>query len=219
MRRFGVIGLGNFGFYAAKTFAEEGVEVIAIDTNADRVNSIAEFVEQAVVADASDIEVLRKLEIANTDAVIISTGESMQQSILITMFLKELDAANVIVKAISEDHARVLEKVGADKVVMPEKETAIKTARSLSTPNMIDFVPLMEDYMIAEISPGKALLGKSLEQSELRSKYHVQLLAIKEVLPDRFIFVPPADYRFKDSDIIVILGRKESIDKLRGEDR
>ena len=135
------------------------------------------------------------------------------------MFLKELGAPTVIVKAISEDHARVLDKVGADKVVMPEKETAIKTARSLSTPNMIDFVPLMEDYIIAEISPGKTLLGKTLEESELRSKYHVQLLAIKEVLPDRFIFVPPSDFRFKDSDIIVILGRKENIDRLRGEDR
>lgn len=219
MKRFAVIGLGNFGFYAAKTFSEEGVEVIAIDTNAERVNAAAEFVEQAVVANASDIEVLQKLELADTEAVIISTGESMQQSILITMFLKELNARNVIVKAVSEDHARVLTRVGADKVVMPEKETAIKTARSLSTPNMIDFVPLMEDYMIAEISPGKLLLGKTLEESELRSKYHVQLLAIKEVLPDRFIFVPPADYKFKDSDIIIILGRKENINRLRGEDR
>ena len=219
MRRFAVIGLGNFGFYAAKTFAEEGVEVIAIDTNPERVNAAAEFVEQAVVANASDIEVLQKLELANTEAVIISTGESMQQSILITMFLKELEARNVIVKAVSEDHARVLEHVGADKVVMPEKETAIKTARSLSTPNMIDFVPLMEDYMIAEISPGRSLLGKSLEESELRSRYHIQLLAIKEILPDRFIFVPPADYKFKDSDIIIILGRKKNIDKLRSEDR
>lgn len=219
MKRFGVIGLGNFGFYAARTFAEEGVEVIALDIDEDRVNLVSEFVDQAVVADASDIDVLKKLELHNTEAVVVSTGESMQQSILITMFLKELRAPTVIVKAISEDHARVLDHVGADKVVMPEKETAIKTARSLSTPNMIDFVPLMEDYIIAEISPGKALLGKTLEQSELRSKFHVQLLAIKEVLPDRFIFVPPSNYKFKDSDIIVILGRKENIDKLRGEDR
>lgn len=211
--------MGNFGFAAARTFAEEGVEVIAIDSSSDRVNEVAEFVEQAVVADATDIEVLRKLELAETEAVVVSTGEGMQHSILITMFLKELGAPKVIVKAVSEDHARVLDRVGADKVVMPEKETAIKTARSLSTPNMIDFVPLMEDYIIAEISPGKALLGKSLEESELRSKYHVQLLAIKEILPDRFIFVPPSDYKFKDSDIIVILGRKENIDKLRGEDR
>ena len=219
MKRFGVIGLGNFGFYAARTFAEEGVEVIAIDIDEDRVNLVAEFVDQAVVADASDLEVLKKLELNETEAVVLSTGESMQQSILITMFLKELGTPTVIVKAVSEDHARVLDHVGADKVVMPEKETAIKTARSLSTPNMIDFVPLMEDYIIAEISPGKSLLGKTLEESELRSKYHVQLLAIKEVLPDRFIFVPPSNYKFKDSDIIVILGRKENIDKLRGEDR
>ena len=219
MKRFGVIGLGNFGFHVAKTLAEEGHEVIAIDTNQERVNLVSEFVESAVVADATDIDTLRKLEIADTQAVVVSTGEQLQQSILITMFLKELEAPQVLVKAISEDHSRVLERVGADKVIMPEKETAIKVAKSLSTPNIIDFVPIMEDYMIAEISPGRSLLGKSLEESKLRSKYHIQLLAIKEVFPDRFIFVPPPEYKFKDSDIIVILGRKENIEKLRDEER
>lgn len=215
MKRFGVIGLGNFGFYIARTLAEEKCEVIAIDRDPVKVQKVSEFVDMAVVGDATDIELLKKLGLAETEAVIVSTGDSIQYSILVTMFLKELGALNVVAKAISEEHARVLEKVGADQVIIPEKEMAIKSAKSLATPNMIDFVPLSEEYIVAEISPSEIMMGKSLAEVQLRNKYNVQLLAVKEVVPDRLIFVPSPDYKFKDSDILLVLGRKEDIETLR----
>ncbi len=215
MKRFGVIGLGNFGFYIARTLAEEKCEVIAIDRDPVKVQKVSEFVDMAVVGDATDIELLKKLGLAETEAVIVSTGDSIQYSILVTMFLKELGALNVVAKAISEEHARVLEKVGADQVIIPEKEMAIKSAKSLATPNMIDFVPLSEEYIVAEISPSEIMMGKSLAEVQLRNKYNVQLLAVKEVVPDRLIFVPSPDYKFKDSDILLLLGKKEDIETLR----
>lgn len=215
MKRFGVIGLGNFGFYIARTLAEEKCEVIAIDRDPVKVQKVSEFVDMAVVGDATDIELLKKLGLAETEAVIVSTGDSIQYSILVTMFLKELGALNVVAKAISEEHARVLEKVGADQVIIPEKEMAIKSAKSLATPNMIDFVPLSEEYIVAEISPSEIMMGKSLAEVQLRNKYNVQLLAVKEVVPDRLIFVPSPDYKFKDSDILLVLGKKEDIETLR----
>jgi trk system potassium uptake protein TrkA len=215
MKRFGVIGLGNFGFYIARTLAEEKCEVIAIDRDPVKVQKVSEFVDMAVVGDATDIELLKKLGMAETEAVIVSTGDSIQYSILVTMFLKELGALNVVAKAISEEHARVLEKVGADQVIIPEKEMAMKSAKSLATPNMIDFVPLSEEYIVAEISPSEIMMGKSLAEVQLRNKYNVQLLAVKEVVPDRLIFVPSPEYKFKDSDILLLLGKKEDIEALR----
>ncbi|MEP0828513.1 MAG: TrkA family potassium uptake protein [bacterium] len=215
MKRFGVIGLGNFGFYIARTLAEEKCEVIAIDRDPAKVQKVSEFVDMAVVGDATDIELLKKLGMAETEAVIVSTGDSIQYSILVTMFLKELGALNVVAKAISEEHARVLEKVGADQVIIPEKEMAMKSAKSLATPNMIDFVPLSEEYIVAEISPSEIMMGKSLAEVQLRNKYNVQLLAVKEVVPDRLIFVPSPEYKFKDSDILLVLGKKEDIEALR----
>jgi trk system potassium uptake protein TrkA len=172
----------------------------------------------AVVGDATDMELLKKLGLAETEAVIVSTGDEIQYSILVTMFLKELGARNILAKAISEDHARVLEKVGADRVIIPEKETAIKIAKSLATPNMIDFIPLSEEYIVAEISPSKSIMGKSLADALLRSKYNIQLLAIKEFVPDKLTFIPSPDYKFKDSDLLLVLGKKEDIERLRKEE-
>jgi trk system potassium uptake protein TrkA len=215
MKRFGVIGLGNFGFYIARTLSEEKNEVIAVDRDAIKVQKVAEFVQMAIVGDATDMELLKKLGIAETEATIVSTGDEIQYSILVTMFLKELGANMVIAKAISEEHARVLERIGADRVIIPEKEMAFKLAKSLATPNMIDFVPLSEEYVVAEISPSDSMMGKSLADVQLRSRFNIQLLAIKEIVPDKLIFVPPPEYKFKDSDILLVLGKKEDIENLR----
>jgi trk system potassium uptake protein len=215
MKRFGVIGLGNFGFYIARALSEDKNEVIALDRDPAKVQKVAEFVEMAIVGDATDIELLKRLGIAETETVIVSTGDEIQYSILVTMFLKELGANAVIAKAISEEHARVLEKIGADRVIIPEKEMALKLAKSLATPNMIDFLPLSEEYIVAEISPSYSMMGRSLADVQLRSRFNIQLLAIKEIIPDKLIFVPPPDYKFKDSDILLVLGKKEDVENLR----
>ena len=215
MKKFCVIGLGNFGFHVAKTLFEEGHEVVAIDRNKDRIQKIKDSSSQAILGDATNIDLLKSLGLNEMDAVVVSTGDLINYSILITLHLKELEVRNVFVKAVSEDHGRVLEKVGADQIIFPEKDTAIKLAKNLSTPNILDYIPLTEEFAIVELSPTRELIGKSLAEAELRSKYKINVIAVKEIVPDRFTLVPPADFIIKDSDILIVIGEEKDIRKIK----
>lgn len=217
MKRFAVIGLGNFGFHVAKTLYQEGHDVLGIDKDKEKIQKTKDFVTQAIVIDATNKENLKTLDLEKMDAVILSTGEEISHSILITLYLKELGVQKILVKAVNEDHGSVLEKIGATETIFPERDTAIKLAKNLSTPNIIDYLSLAEDYVIVEWSPIKDVIGKSLAQSRLRTKHNIQVVAIREVLPGRTIFAPSADFVIKDSDIIIILGRQKDIEKLTGK--
>lgn len=217
MKRFAVIGLGTFGFHVAKTLYQEGHDVLGIDKNKEKVQKAKEFVSQALMIDATNKENLKTLDLGKMDAVIVSTGELISYSILITLYLKELGVENILVKAVNEDHGNVLEKIGASDTIFPERDTAIKLAQNLSTPNILDYLPLAEDYAIVEWAPIKEVTGKSLAQAKLRTNYHIQVMAVREVLPGRTIFAPSADFVIKDSDILIILGRQKDIEKLKGK--
>jgi trk system potassium uptake protein TrkA len=217
MKRFAVIGLGTFGFHVAKTLYHEGHDVLGIDKDKEKVQKAKEFVTQAVMIDATNKENLKTLDLGKMDGVIVSTGELISHSILITLYLKELKVENILVKAVSEDHGSVLEKIGASDTIFPERDTAIKLAKSLSAPNILDYLPLAEDYAIAEWAPAKEVIGKSLAQSKLRTNYHIQVMAIREVLPGRTVLAPGPDFVIKDSDILVIMGRQKDIDRLKGK--
>ncbi|HED00141.1 MAG TPA: TrkA family potassium uptake protein [Proteobacteria bacterium] len=214
MRRFAVIGLGKFGFHLAKALFEDGHEVIAIDKDKDRVQEIQAFSTQAVVADIAHKEILKTLGIDQMDAVLVSIGEDIAASILVTLYLKELKVKQVLVKAMNEDHGKILERIGATEVIYPEKEMALKTARSLSTPNILDFIPMVENYTLVELAPPTAFIGKTLSGLDLRVRHNVYVIGIKEVLTDNFILVPPADFVVKDSDILFVIGHKDNIAKL-----
>jgi len=217
MKRFAVIGLGNFGFHVAKTLYQEGHDVLGVDKDKEKVQRVREFVTQALMIDAINKENLKTLDLGKMDAVIVSTGEMISHSILITLYLKELGVEKILVKAVNEDHGNVLEKIGAFETIFPERDTAIKLAKSLSTPNIIDYLSLAEDYVIVEWAPTKEVIGKSLAQTKLRTKYNIQVVAVREVLPGRTIFAPSADFVIKDSDIIIILGRQKDVEKLKGK--
>jgi trk system potassium uptake protein TrkA len=217
MKRFAVIGLGTFGFHVAKTLYQEGHDVLGIDKDKEKVQKAKEFVTQAVMIDATNKENLKTLDLEKMDAVIVSTGELISHSILITLYLKELKVENILVKAVSEDHGSVLEKIGASDTIFPERDTAIKLAKNLSTPNILDYLPLAEDYAIAEWAPAKEVIGKSLAQSELRTNYHIQVMAIREVLPGRTVLAPGPDFIIKDTDILIIMGRQKDIEQLKGK--
>ncbi len=214
MKKYAVIGLGIFGFHLAKTLFEDGHEVIAIDKDKERVQRIQPFCTQAVVTDATQKEVLKTLGIDQMDAVLISTGEQIAHSILITLYLKELRVKNILVKAVNEDHGKILERLGATEVIYPEREMAIKAARGLSTPNILDFIPMVENYTLVELAPPNSFIGKTLSGLDLRVKHNVYVIAVKEVLTDNFILVPPADFVVKDSDILFVIGHKDEIAKL-----
>jgi trk system potassium uptake protein TrkA len=202
-----VIGLGKFGFHVAKELFNEGNEVIAIDKNPDLVQEIDPFCTEAIVLDSSDKERLRALGLDEMDGVIVSIGSDVSRSVLLTLYLQEIGVKRVLAKAIDEDHGKVLMKVGATEVIHPEKAMAIKVAQGLSRPNVLDFIPLAEDFQLLQIAPPAAFVGKSLKQLNLRAKYNVHVIAVKEIIPDGTVLVPSADFVIKDSDILIILGK------------
>ena len=215
MKRVVVIGLGIFGFNIAKDLYENGIEVIAIDKNKDIIQKIKDFSTKAILADGTDKEVIESIGIQGDDIVIISFGEDLAASTLITLHLKEMKSKNIIVKAPNEDHKRVLERVGATQVIIPEREMADKVAKALISPNVLDYIPLSEDYTISEVVPPASFMGKTIGELRLRTKYHVEVIAVREMLPDRVRMVPKADFVIKDSDVLVVIGKTEDIQKIK----
>lgn len=215
MKRFAVIGLGKFGFHVAKELFNDGNEVIAIDKSPELVQNIDPFCTEAVVLDASDKDKLRALGLDEVDAVVVSIGSDVSSSVLLTLHLQELGVKKVLAKAVNEDHAKVLRKVGATEVIHPEMAMALKVAQGLSRPNILDFIPLSEDYQLVQIAPPSKFMGKSLKQLDLRAKYNINVIAVKEIIPDNTVVVPSADFVIKDSDILIILGKTSDIRNMK----
>jgi trk system potassium uptake protein len=215
MKRYAVIGLGNFGFHAAKSLYEDGNEVVAIDLDKARVHTIDPYSTEAIVLDATDNEALKSLGLENMDGVIVSTGTKISTSILICLHLQEMGVKKILAKALDEDHGKILKRVGATEIIHPERDMAIRISRSLSRPNILDFIPLAEDYDLVQVGPPKEFIGRTLNELNLRAKYNVHVIAIKELIPDNFLLVPPADFVIKDSDILIMLGKSEDIKKIK----
>jgi trk system potassium uptake protein TrkA len=168
-----------------------------------------------VVADATQRETIRGLGLEEMDAAIVSMGGNESAATLITLYLKEFGVKRIVVKASNEDHGKILSKVGATDVIYPEKDMAIKVARSLSTPDVLDYIPMSGDYLIAEIAPLEAFVGKSLAELQLRSRYGITVIGIKELVPENFILVPPASFVIKHSDILIVIGKRIDIQKIK----
>ena len=214
MKRVVVIGLGIFGFNIVKDLFESGFEVIAIDKSKEAVQRVRDFATKAIVADGTDREIMDLLGIQEDDIVIVSFGEDLAAATLTTLHLKQMKVKNVIVKAPNEEHKLILEKVGATEVLIPEKEIANKVAKSLISPNVLDYLPLSDDYMIFEVAPPNSFLGKTIAQLQLRSKYHIEVIAIRDVVADRLYMVPPANFTIKDGEVLVVMGKERDIQKL-----
>jgi trk system potassium uptake protein TrkA len=214
-KKYMTIGLGNFGFNVTKTLFEEGHDVVAVDLDEDATQRVQPYCTQAVVADATQRETIRALGPEEMDAAIVSMGGNESAATLITLYLKEFGVKRIVVKASNEDHGKILSKVGATDVIYPEKDMAIKVARSLSTPDVLDYIPMSGDYLIAEIAPLEAFVGKSLAELQLRSRYGITVIGIKELVPENFILVPPASFVIKHSDILIVIGKRLDIQKIK----
>lgn len=214
MKKFMVIGLGNFGFQVARTLFEDGNEVIAVDSSRERVQEIRDHCSRAVVADAENKEFLLSVGAQEMDAVILSMGDNISQSIITTLLLKELKVKYLIAKANDPDHGKALHKVGADRVIFPEQEVAVKLAHRLTSPSILDTLDLGGEYLLTEMLPPMAFVGQSLLELDLRRVCNLFVVAVKEAAPERLTVLPSADYRIKDSDILVVLGSGADIDKL-----
>lgn len=215
MKQFAIIGLGNFGRYLAIHLYKKGNEVLAIDKNAKTVTEIKDQVSQAVVADAKDRRAMEALGLEKMDAAVICIGSVLSESILAALTMKDIGLKRLYAKALSEDHSRILYKVGASEVFFPEKDQATTLAERLHNPNMLDYFPFLEGYSIIEMAPPKKFIGQSLQELDLINRFGVQVVAIKEIVPDRLNLIPTAHCVLKDSDIMILLGPNDALDKLR----
>ena len=209
MKSFVVIGLGLFGSSVARQLCTLGAEVLAIDTNSELVQQISTDVTSAVVADARDAEILRALGANECDCAVVAIGDDLAGSVLATMNLKELGIGHIVCKAHDEVHRKVLEKLGADKVVIPEKEVADKLARSLTSHNVLDFIELSSDYGIVEIPAPKSWVGKNLKELDVRAKLGVNIIAIQR--NGKVSVSPRAEFLIEKNDILVVLGDYDSL--------
>ena len=204
MKSYIVIGLGRFGSEAARRLCQLGCEVLAVDSSSDHVQNISNDVTHAVVADGRDKGVLRALGAANFDCGIVAIGDSLADSVLTTMNLKELGVPKVVCKAHDETHRQVLKKLGADQIVIPEQEQAYRLARSLSSQNVLDYIELSEDYGIIDLPAPESWAGKNLRELNVRAKLGLNILAVKR--ENKINVSPAADYAIHKGDIVVILG-------------
>ncbi|MCK9196656.1 MAG: TrkA family potassium uptake protein [Syntrophales bacterium] len=215
MKRVIVIGLGIFGVNIVRELYEGGFEVYAIDKKKDAVQKVKDFSTKAIVADGTDNEVMELIGVQEDDTVVISFGEDLAASTLITLHMKQLKVKNIIVKAPNEEHKLILEKVGATDVIIPEKEIAGKVAKSIISPNVLDYLPLSDGYMIFEMAPPDSFFGKTIAELQLRNKYHIEVIAIRDVLLDRVHMVPQAGFVIKDGEVMVIVGKETDIKKIK----
>lgn len=213
MKSYVVIGLGRFGSEVARQLHSLGCEVLAMDLRSDLVQQVSSDVTHAVVADGQDKEVLRALGIREFDCAIIAIGDDLASSVLTTMNLKELGVPKVICKAHDETHRRVLEKLGADRVVIPEKENAARLAKSLSAPNVLDYIELSEGFGIVEVPAPESWLGKTLKELDVRAKLGINIIAIKHA--GKISTFPAGDYCFVSEDVIVVLGDSKTMSRVQ----
>ena len=213
-KQYVVIGLGRFGSSIATTLYSLGNDVLVIDKNEDLVEDIADKVTHAVQADATDENTLKSLGIRNFDVAIISIGGDIQSSVMATLIVKELGVKYIIAKGNGELHAKVLYKIGADRVVLPEKDMGVRVAHNMVSSNILDYIELSSDYSIIEIKALKEWEGKNLKDLNLRKKYGINVIAIKN--KGTVNLNPAADDKINKENVIVAIGSAEALTSLEG---
>jgi trk system potassium uptake protein len=213
-KQFVVIGLGRFGSSIAKTLYSLGHDVLAIDSDEDIIQDISDSVTHAVQMDATDEGALKGIGIRNFDVAVVTIGENVQSSVMITLTLKEMGVKYIIAKAHNELHSKVLNKVGADRVILPEKDMGVRVAHNLVSTNILDYIELSPDYSIVEIISPEDWHYRSLNDLNVRENYGINVMAIKR--NNKINITPRADDIIEPGDIIVTIGGSEDLNKLEG---
>ena len=213
-KQFVVLGLGRFGHSVAKTLYALGNDVLAIDMDGDLVQEMSDSVTHAVQLDATDENALRSLGLRNFDVAVVTIGSNIQASVMATLLVKELGVKYIIAKGHSDLHAKVLYKIGADRVVLPEKDMGVRVAHNLVSASIVDYIELSPDYSIMEIQALDEWDGKTLDELRLRSKYGINVMAIKN--GDEINLTPSAQDKVNAKDVIVAIGSAEDLSKLEG---
>jgi trk system potassium uptake protein TrkA len=212
LRQFVVIGLGRFGSSIARTLYNLGYDVLGIDSDEEIVQSMADSITHTVQADATDENTLKALGVRNFDVGIVSIGHDIQSSILVTLILKEMGIRYVVTKAQNELHGKVLYKIGADRVVFPERDMGIRVAHNLVSSNILDYIELSPDFSIVEITALSEWYDKTLGQLDMRMKHGLNVMAIKR--KEEVLVSPKADDAILKGDILIVVGQNKDIEKL-----
>ncbi|WP_216830670.1 potassium channel family protein [Alkalihalobacterium elongatum] len=214
-KQFAVIGLGRFGSSVCRELYKLGHDVLAIDMNEEKVNNLTQFSTHSVIANGTDENALQSLGIRNFDFVNVAIGDNIQSSILCTLILKEMGVTNVWVKAQNYYHHRVLEKIGADRIVHPEQDMGIRIAQHIVSEKIIDYIELSDEYSIVELIATEKVSGKSLAQLDIRAKFGCTILAIKR---DKDINISPfPSSLIEEKDILIVIGHKNDLKRFEEE--
>jgi trk system potassium uptake protein TrkA len=208
-----IIGLGNFGQELVSEFVAKGTDVVVIETDKDKAQHIKDLVSKVIIADATNKDILQEYA-KDIDCAIVCLGDKVDSSILITHFLKEMGVKKIIAKATSHDHGEILRVIGAHEVVFPERDMAKRVAASLIAPDILEFIKLSEDFNIVEIAAPDRFIKHTLRSLELRSKWGIDILAIRNPLTGKVQVMPPADYEVRPDDILIVLGEADAIRKI-----
>ncbi|SMC46805.1 potassium channel family protein [Papillibacter cinnamivorans] len=211
MKSYVVIGIGRFGAAVAEELCSLGHEVLAIDDSEENIQRIADRVTHAVVGDAKDEAVLKSLGVRNYDCAIVAIGSDISDSVMATLILKEMGIKEIICKAQSSVHMKLLQKIGADLVVFPEHDSGVKLAHNLSSSNILNLIELSDDYSIAEISAPKHWFGKSIRELNIRVRYGINIIAVRSSGTDGVQISPQADYEVKPGDVLFAVGTHEAL--------
>lgn len=212
MKRFVVVGLGNFGSSVAESLIAQRHEVIALDTHPDAVDRVSPFVSRAAVGDGKHLPTLERVGARGADAAIVSTGDDITASILTTMALHDIGIRDVYVKVISRDHARVMERVGVTESIFPERESALSLGKRMAGTGLLNFVKLGTGFSIQEMAVPQSWIGKTLRELKLRQNYRVTIVALHDVLIDKIFVSTDPDGKLKDSDSLLIAGNDEDLE-------
>jgi trk system potassium uptake protein TrkA len=215
MKRFVVVGLGNFGSAAADALFRKGHEVVVVDHSEIAVDRIAPLVTRAAVGDGRSVDVLERLGARNADAAIVSTGDDIAASILATMSLKDMGVSDLYVKVISRDHARVMERIGVTETIFPERETALALAERVTGKALLNFVAMGKDFSIQEMAVPDNWNGQTLRALDVRRVHGVLIVAVHDVLLDQFKLPDPDDV-LKESDTLIVAGKNTELEAVAG---
>lgn len=211
-KQYLVFGIGRFGSALCRALSEMGHEVLAVDESGDHIRAISPYVTQALELDATDEEAIRTLGVRNFDAVVVSIGDNVKNSIMVTLLCKELGAKYLLAKATDELHAKMLTKMGADRVVFPERDMGLRVAKSLVSPHVVDLINLTGDYTIADITAPSAWWDRSIADIDIRKNYNVSVLLIHR--GNELLMNAPPDTRIERGDDLLLLGHRNDVDRV-----
>ena len=217
MRQIAIIGLGNFGYYLGRELYNRGFEVIGLDIRKETVQKVKNEITEAVVADATDKDTLLALGIDQADLAVVTIGTNMLASILTTFQLKEIGVKRVYAKALSAEHEQILTRIGADRVLFPEKDLALSLAQRIANPNMIEYLPFIEDHSIYEVEAPEFFIGKTLKELDLINRYGIQVIAVRNLVNNQLILIPRANFTVQKEHLLILLGPDKALQELSRE--